>query len=122
MLVLVCLAFVIRAVDSSKITSADNFYRKPSIPRVDYGWVSLFPLNKSSVSFVRSTGVLKDICNSFGNQDFACHAGVTKIRVAVACPDWTLLNTRPISELEEMPTLLGVSKILEMHPWLCWKD
>ena len=115
MLAPVCLAFVIRAADSSKIASADNFYRKPSMPRVDYGWVSLFPLNKSSVSFESSTGVLKDIFNSFGNQDFACNAGVTKIRVA--CSDWAFLNTRPVSEIEEMPTLLGVSKISEMHPW-----
>ena len=120
MLVPICFAFVIRAADSSKIASADNFYRKPSMPRVDYGWVSLFPLNKSSVSFVSNTGVLKDICNSFWNQDFVCHAGVTKIRVA--CSDWTLLNTRPISENEEKLTLLGVSKISEMHPCFCLKD
>ena len=58
----------------------------------------LFGLNKSSVSFGSSRGVLTDICHSFRNRDYACHAGVTKIRVTFS--DWTLLNTQSIGENE----------------------
>ena len=93
MFVLVRALFVMRGADSSEISTADNFFLEIILARsckLSFStnwWVHLFGPKKSSVSFGSSRSVLTDICNSFR---------VTKIRIA--CSNWTLLNTRPISE------------------------